>query len=229
MLTGYSEEEDFGASETGVAFGRYLKSTGTYNFVAMSENTPGAANAYPKVGPVVISEIMYHPQGTRDAEYVELLNISGGPVPLYDVTTNEPWKFADEGGIEFFFPTDSPVTMADGEYILLVKDAGVFSSKFTAKEGTRIFEWGLEAGNLSNGGEKIQLNKPGDVDGSGVRQYIRVDRVNYSDGSHPVGEDPWPTEPDTINKSLTRKVMADYGNDVINWQAADPSPGDINR
>jgi len=168
---------------------------------------------------------MYHPQGTKDAEYVELLNISGGPVTLYDFTTNEPWMFTDEGGIEFFFPTGSPVTMADGEYILLVKDVGVFSSKFTAEEGTRMFEWGLAAGNLSNGGEKIELSMPGDVDGMGVRQYIRVDRVNYSDGSHPVGDDPWPTEPDTDDKSLSRKVMADYGNDVINWQAADPSPG----
>ncbi|UCG59434.1 MAG: lamin tail domain-containing protein, partial [Phycisphaerales bacterium] len=50
-LTGYSEQEKFGASQTGVAFGRYEKSTGTYNFVAMSVNTPGSANAYPKVGP----------------------------------------------------------------------------------------------------------------------------------------------------------------------------------
>ena len=50
--------ESFGASETGTSFGRYLKSTGTYNFVPMSEPTPGAANAYPLVGPIVINEIM---------------------------------------------------------------------------------------------------------------------------------------------------------------------------
>ena len=34
-------------SETGVSLGRYLKSTGAYNFVALSEATPGAANAAP--------------------------------------------------------------------------------------------------------------------------------------------------------------------------------------
>ena len=43
-------EEAFGASETNVTFGRYRKSTNTYNFVFMSEPTPGAANAYPLVG-----------------------------------------------------------------------------------------------------------------------------------------------------------------------------------
>ena len=37
----------------------------------MSVPTPGAANAYPRVGPVVINEIMYHPAFNADAEYVE--------------------------------------------------------------------------------------------------------------------------------------------------------------
>ena len=46
-LTGYSDEEEFGASVTNVALGRYRKSTGTYNFVAMSSNTPNEENAFP--------------------------------------------------------------------------------------------------------------------------------------------------------------------------------------
>jgi hypothetical protein len=32
------------------------------------------------------------------------------------------------------------------------------------------------------------LGKPGDVNESGQRQYIRVERINYSDGSHPGDE-----------------------------------------
>jgi len=84
-LTGYSEQESFDASDAGVSLGRHLKSTGTYNFVALSAPTPGAENAAPQVGPVVITEIMYHPAEPADAEYVELLNISDAPVTLYDV------------------------------------------------------------------------------------------------------------------------------------------------
>ncbi|MBN1505383.1 MAG: lamin tail domain-containing protein, partial [Sedimentisphaerales bacterium] len=61
VLTGYSQREKFDASEAGVSLGRYQESTGTYNFVAMSVPTPGAVNAAPQVGPVVIDEIMYHP------------------------------------------------------------------------------------------------------------------------------------------------------------------------
>ena len=87
VLTGYSVQEKFDASPAGVSLGRYGKSTGTYNFVALSEPTPGQANAGPAVGPVVISEIMYHPSGMAAAEYVELVNIgSHDPVTLYDTS-----------------------------------------------------------------------------------------------------------------------------------------------
>ena len=59
MLTGYRESEDFGASENGVSFGRYQKSDGTFNFVAMEYTTFDAANTSPpKVGPIVINEII---------------------------------------------------------------------------------------------------------------------------------------------------------------------------
>ena len=65
VLTGYSEKEKFDASETGVSLGRWQKSTGAYDFVALTEPTPGKANAAPVVGPIVITEIMYHPTDLR--------------------------------------------------------------------------------------------------------------------------------------------------------------------
>ncbi len=222
VITGYTAEESFGASETDVAFGRYQKSTGSFNFVPMSVNTPGYPNAYPKVGPVVISEIMYNPPGNPDAEYVELLNITGSNVAMYDYETGEPWIFEDDGGIAFSFPTP-PVVMSPGERILLIKDSTAFFATFAPAPGTQIFAW--YTGALNNAGEKIQLSKPGDVDSSGKRYYIRVDRVVYSDGSHPVGGDPWPVSADGAGDALHRINAADYGNDVINWHAAAPTPG----
>jgi hypothetical protein len=222
VLTGYYEEEKFGASEADTALGRYKKSTGTFNFVAMSVNTPGAKNAYPKVGPVVITEIMYHPETNADAEYVELMNISGSAVTLYDSFTNEPWRFVDDEdnlGIEFYLPVGPPVTMAQGEKILLIKNAIFFELEYGpgSLDGITYFEW-LD-GSLSNGGEKPELQMPGDVDGFGTRYYIRVDRVSYDDVA------PWPTEPDGEGESLTRISNTAYGNDVINWQAYVSSPG----
>jgi len=48
-LTGYTEQVTFGVCEQGVSFGRHITSTGSYDFVAMSEPTPGQENAGPKV------------------------------------------------------------------------------------------------------------------------------------------------------------------------------------
>ncbi|MDA0990947.1 MAG: lamin tail domain-containing protein, partial [Verrucomicrobia bacterium] len=61
VLTSFRISEDFGAADRNVTFGRYVRSDGVENFVAMSSQTMDAANAYPRVGPVVINEIMYNP------------------------------------------------------------------------------------------------------------------------------------------------------------------------
>ncbi|MGB2863881.1 MAG: CotH kinase family protein [Sedimentisphaerales bacterium] len=233
ILTGYRTVEDFGASETGISFGRYYKSsTDNYNFVAMEQNTPGSANAYPKVGPMVISEIMYNPDWpdgnpypNDQYEYVELQNISAEPVTLYDFETGEPWKFTD--GIEFIFPVDVPATIPAGGYLLLAKNPAAFSWRYPDVPAEIIL--GPYDGNLSNSGERLELNMPGDVDKEGMRHYIRIDRVNYSDGSHPENcpgwIDLWPIESDGQGASLTRKIATDYGNDPDSWIEAPPSPG----
>jgi hypothetical protein len=222
--TGYVEEETFGASENGVAFGRYQKSTGAFNFVAMSSITPGAgfegaANAYPKVDQIVINEIMYNPENNSAAEYVELLNISGSPADLYG-DSDEPWQFIDDPddetpGIEFYLPH---VTIGTGGYYLLIKNLAAF----TAEYGAPVCDyavWG--SGSLGNGGEKPQISMPGDLDGD-ERKYIRVDLVNYGNG---LDDDPWPANANGLGDCLQRKVADDYGNDVVNWEAASATPG----
>jgi hypothetical protein len=228
VLTGYREKEDFDASENGVAFGRYQKSTGSYNFVAMSSNTPGAANAYPKVGPVVINEIMYNPPDLngQNSEYVELQNTTSSTVNLYDVN-GVGWEFSD--GIDYRFP--SGTTIPANGYLLVVKTTPTyFRTRYSVPSGVTVL--GPYGGNLSNAGEKLELVKPTDTDESGQPVYVRVDRVVYSDGSHPQdcpeGVDLWPTQADAGGKSLSRKVATAYGNDPNNWQAASPTPGSAN-
>jgi len=229
VLTGYSVQEKFDASERGVSMGRHRKSTGGYNFVSLSSPTPGTANAQPKVGPVVISEIMYHPADAPQAEYVELLNISDGPVTLYDADLGIPWRFTDDPDdprIDLRFPADAPITLASGGHLLLVKDSLGFAIAYGDVSGVAMLTWG--PGKLPDDGGRIQLSKPGDVADDGTVSWIRVDRVVYSDGSHPEafgeGIDPWPVEADGRGPSLHRTVPASYGNDPAHWHAATPSP-----
>ncbi|MHC4314875.1 MAG: lamin tail domain-containing protein, partial [Planctomycetota bacterium] len=231
FLTGYREVEDFGASQTNVSFGRYYKpSTGNFNFVAMDYNTPDANNAYPRVGPVVINEIMYNPPtGNQDEEYIELHNITGAIVTLYRYDKSTPWKFTD--GIDYTFSASPVVTIQAYGYLILAKDLTAFTARHgSMPPGVQVLEG--YTGRLSNAGERLQIAMPGDVDNLGTRQYIRIDRVTYSDGLHPDdvpgGVDKWPREADGLGKSLSRKVSTDYGNDVDNWQAATASPGVAN-
>jgi hypothetical protein len=172
-------------------------------------------------------------------EYIELHNISAESVTLFDYGTGEPWKFTD--GIDFTFPVYAPVTIPAGGYILVVKKPDAFSWRYPAVPAEIIL--GPYEGNLSNAGESLDLSMPGDVDIEGVRYYIRVDRINYSDGSvsrassprfeggtpstqSPSGIDLWPVEADGDGMALTRIVPTDYGNDPENWSAGLPSPGE---
>jgi hypothetical protein len=221
-VTGYREQEDFDASENGVSFGRYQKSTGTFNFVSMSSTTYDAANAYPKVGPIVINEVHYNPaSGGQNEEFIELRNITGSAVNLYDGSL-VPWKFTD--GINYEFPVGIQIP-ANG-YLLVVKTTpAYFATLYSVPGGVQVL--GPYDGNLDNGGEKLEISKPGDIDTWGSQTYIRVDRVSYSDGYE--SGDPWPSGPDGNGGSLNRTTAANYGNDPANWHSATPSPGANNN
>jgi len=137
-----------------------------------------------------------------------------------------PWKFS--AGIDFTFP-DEPddVTIAAGDYIVVVRDVNAFTWRYPSVPAEKIF--GPYDGKLNNAGERVEISMPGDKDRFGRQHYIRIDRVVYSDGSHhddaPGGVDLWPAEADGQGKSLTRVAPSLYGNDPNNWTAENPSPG----
>ncbi|HUU91758.1 MAG TPA: lamin tail domain-containing protein, partial [Phycisphaerae bacterium] len=230
----YVESAVFGASDNAVTLGRYTTSTGAVHFVALSAPTAGYLNAYPKVGPVVISEIMYHPVDGQD-EFVELYNISGADVPLYDPAyPDRTWRFTE--GFDLAFPMG--VMLPAGGYLLVTQSGpAAFRTKFGIDPSVPIYGPFENLTALENDGETIELSKPGGTEWVEVEpgvwqevvRYIQVDSVDYSDGSA-VG-DPWPTDPDGNGPSLERVTLGEYGDDPVNWTAspaADGSPGQDN-
>jgi hypothetical protein len=248
-LTGFRATAKFGASENEVSIGRYVTSVGV-DFTALSRRTfgkdtpdtsdefrmgTGLPNAYPEVGPIVITEIMYHPpdNGTNDNivdEFLELRNITSATVPLFhgSFPTNT-WRLRD--GVNFDFPPGT--TVLPGGHLLVVSfdpvnDPGslsAFRSKYALDPGVPIY--GPYTGKLDNGGESVELYKPDapqtapDPD-VGFVPYILVDKVKYSDTL------PWPVAADGGDASLQRISPDEYGNDPINWMAANPNPGPVN-
>ncbi len=227
VITNFVSQKTFRASDWEVTFGTYVKSTGGDDFVAMATPTPGAANSGPKVGPIVISEIMYNPTSVDDTEeYIKLTNITGLPViledevkyfnspsdPLKSVPITVPWSFTD--GIEYVFGTGaSAVTIPAYGSIIIAKDPAVFTAAYGATPGMQVL--GPFTGSLANNGENVELSMPGDRN-LVAQYYILQDRVNYNDIS------PWPTEPDGGGMALVRKDNDAYGNDPVNWEAGHP-------
>jgi len=138
-------------------------------------------------------------------------------VTLYDVDRVASWRFTDDPdnpGIELVLPSDLPVVLASGEYLVLAKNETILRSKYTIPDGESLL---VGRGQSADGGEKVQISKPGDTDAQDDRVWMRVDRVVYSDGSHAQdfaeGVDPWPTQADGQGSSLSRIDPAAYGND----------------
>lgn len=230
-LTGYAHGFAFGAQANGVTFGRYVTSTGDEHFVAQRSPTLGTNNAGPLVGPVVITEIMYHPpdivvagagvDNTGD-EFIELQNIGGNPAPLYDPTyPTNTWHLRN--AVQYDFPATNVVIPAEG-YLLLVSFNPGTNAAATAAFRARNFVpdtvplYGPWRGQLTNAAAAVELRRPDRPDADGVPSIL-VERVEYSSAA------PWLSTADGLGMSLQRIVPVDYGDDLTNWVAVAPTPG----
>ena len=209
---GYDERVAFGASDRDVTLGRHVTSTGQEEFVPLGAPTMNAANAYPLVGPIVINEIMYNPTLER-MEFIELRNLSGADVPLYDpANPANTWQFTE--GVSFAFPAGA-VMPAYGYALVVGTDEAVFRQAYPdLPPHVQIF--GRYTGGLSAAGEALELERPGDPEPppSTALPYYREDRVFYDN------DVPWPAGADGTGASLERKPGTLYGNDPANWQAS---------
>lgn len=239
-LTGFMHGFEFGASPEGLSFGRHLTSEGTEHFVLQSVSTPNLPNAPPRIGPVVVSEIMYHPDDARGTsaggldEYLELLNISGTNVPLYCLFTNEPgygihaatntWRL--HSAIDYDFPPGA-VLPAAGHLLVVGFDPQTNAARlaqFRARYGIRemVPLFGPWRGRLDDAGETIQLlapDKPDVTPTNLIIPYVLQEQIAYRPTL------PWPPEANGQGPSLQRVNPLAYGNDPVNWFAAFPAVG----
>ncbi|MGI6454742.1 MAG: lamin tail domain-containing protein [bacterium] len=208
LLTGYAHGVEFEVSQNGVSFGRYLNSVGDEHFPRMTTQTFGGPNAQPIVGPLVFSEIMYHPvQGGN--EFVEIVNITNEPVNLYD--GNHPENTWQINGLSFLFPPDI-VIPPQGIVVVTDTNPAEFRSKYNVPASVQVF--GPYEGALQNDGENLEILKPSNPLEDGTIPYMVVEAVRYNDNP------PWPEEADGLGYSLERTATNIYGNDPIAWVAS---------
>ncbi|MEZ5300215.1 MAG: lamin tail domain-containing protein [Verrucomicrobiales bacterium] len=216
-ITRFADAVAFGAAFNGESLGRWPDATGDlYPMLAVTE---GSANAGPRIGPVVISEVHYHPQsGDESHEFIEIYNPTAAAVDL----TN--WQL--RGGADFDF---APGTMlGSGEALVVVPFDPADSVARAAFEnaygiggaGVQIVG-GYAPDQLANGGESVRLERPDDppADEPGFFPHVTEDAVAYGDAA------PWPDSADGGGDSLHRGNANLFGPLADSWAAAAPTPG----
>lgn len=213
-LTGYSHGWSFGGSPDGGSLGRFVNSAGEESFPPQSRATLGTTNSAPAVGPVILSEVHYHPLGGDD-EFVEIYNRTDAAVGLFSSAfpTNR-WRLS---GVDFVFPTN--FVLAAKQAALVVKGTPV---EFRNRHGIppQIPVLGPYSGSLQQDGERLELQAPASPSAGGV-PYYAVDQVRFRDRA------PWPVAADGSGAALHRRVLDAYGSDPAQWTAALPSPGQV--
>jgi protocatechuate 3,4-dioxygenase beta subunit len=208
-LLGYANSADFFGSEIDVSFGRHVTSTGAGIYTPMTATSFGDGNSSPRVGPIVMDEIMYNPAADGD-EYVRLRNVSDADVDLS--AGGRPWSLSV--AIDYQFTPGATVPAGGSAYVVPILPAE-FRSKHAVPEDIPVF--GPYDGKLSNGGDDLQLFRHDQVG-----RRILIDRVEYHDDA------PWPAEADLGGVALVRVSPIAFGNDPASWthSAANSAPSD---
>lgn len=219
-FTGYTHGINYEDNDDGATCGLIKNSDGLFFTCNLITPTIGSANSDARMGSVVISEIMYHPED-RDAEFIEIVNVSDDSIPLFSADSS--WKVK---GVAFEFP--SKTTLPPNAVCLLIDishSVSEFKTKYDISSTVLVFQYD---GKLSNDSEMIALEKPGktyqDLNGIDQTPYITVDAVLYND------RNPWPRKADGDGYSLTRRDLTKWGNEPSNWRASDlvgGTPGEL--
>ena len=222
----------FGATANAEAWGRAPDGVG--EFTPLVSPSLGSSNQPARVGPVVISEVHYHPSDPspaalqvdasltdEDLEFIEIFN------PTRQVVDLTNWRI--RSGIDFDFAPGT--TLAATSALLIVpfdpvapanaQRLAAFRAEYQLPAATRIV--GGYAGRLSNAGENIRLLRPDEppMEDPDFVPALLEDAVRYDDAGA------WPTTADGQGHSLTRTMPAELGRDATSWSAAQPTPGSV--
>lgn len=217
---------EVGPTANGISFGLWPDVES--RFYPMAQRTLGAPNSTPKVGPLVISEIMYNPGeqvNASELEFIEIYNIGAETIQLgNDSDTGGIWEL--DGGVDYPFPLSA--TISPGHTLLVVGFDPSDAVKLEAFKqhyslGNTPAMVGPWSGSLSNGGERVSILRPDTLqetrDGlSTFHPLTEVESISFNDSST------WPQSADGLGASLQRVVLSTWGDTSDNWQASDPAP-----
>lgn len=200
----YEHIATYRVAPRGVASGRHINTAGQERFALQRANSPGAPNAPPAVGPVVMSRIMARAE--RGLEFIEFTNITDQPVQLFDPDRPEnSWRL---NGVLFVFPVGN-VLPPHGKLVVTTQEPLTVCGGYRVADDVRVL--GPLPLALADGGQRLALERPLPPTADGVVRYVVVDEVAYTNLP------PWPRLTER-GASLARIRLSDYGDDPLNWR-----------
>ena len=215
-LLEFSDHVAFPASLNGESFGRWPDASGP--LTPLRNRTFGTANTIPRVGPLLLSEIMVQPSAAPETEFefVEIWNPSS--------TTQNLSNWTLRGDVDFNFTHQS---LPPGGRLVVVGFDPVDPTKVNAF----LTKWAVSAisfagpwtpGNtLANTTGTVRLRRADDPPVEEPLLYPQVieDEVFYATSN------PWPIPAGPGTQSLNRKGLTTFGSDAASWTAAIATPG----
>lgn len=208
-LTGYSYGVLFGGSDPNMSFGRSRTSEGADYFQPELSASFGLKNSGARPLPLVISEIMYHPD-VDGFQYIELHNPSKDPLSLWKADTpTQTWGLSGgtigEKAPQFLFPGGT-IIQPDAYLICIPESAGPIA----APNGVRVFRVPDTIFSTTRG--VLRLHRPLASNGAKIR-YLTVDEAIYQNRL------PWDIGASGGGQSLERSNTSTFGVDPLNWCA----------
>ena len=203
---GYSHAWKHGPTDGGMALGRVVDSTGEEHLVPLTAPTPGAVAAVPKIGPVILDEIWYHPP-VGYFEMVELRNLSGTGADIGG------WRLE---GFGFTFASGT-IIPANGRLLVVADDPAAFRTRHAVPAAVPIV--GPASGTLDDGGEGLAIERPSTATPGA---FVALESLRYNDKA------PWPTTADGSGPSLQRVSGTVLALEPANWQGQGLTPGRAN-
>jgi hypothetical protein len=226
----FADHVSFGPTVSGESLGRWQDEQGNWHMYPMRQRTLGTANDTggngPRVGPLVISEIMYAPKALTQAEknagftsldqmeYLEIYNPTGSAVDL----TN--WRLS--GTITYAFTAGTILPARSAMLVVPFNPAttsmlNAFRASTRYNFGTTVKVVGSYTNYLVDTGGEVKLLRPDapPVDEPTFYPGLLEDDAAYASGMGANGD----------GMSLSRQSITSWGLNQSSWAAGSTSAG----
>lgn len=230
-FTGWIHRVRYGVSRGHRSFGREITTDGRELWEPQIRRTPGAANAGPVVGPLVISEVGAYAAGAEP--FVELSNVGTNSLPLGDAGVGGvPWRL--RGDLEFDFAHRAVQWLGPAESWVLVgfdpelEPARLAEFRRGHGLGGRAVILGPWHGTPAPGEWHLELQSPLEPeplgeDGIPWGEYGTTESIVFRNAP------PWDSAGFLADRSLMRVPASAYGPEPGHWIASPPNPGQLDE